>query len=148
MARRFQIRGLPITGVRRCFHCPVDILQHRTGRRTLLPIHLVGLEPPLLTSVAAPDSGVLFGAFLFYARPYIVQGEETSAYFFGRPFVKRFALLSDRCPASPGYNVGVLWPNAVGWIKTKLGTEVGLGSGHIALDGDPASPPPKKRGTQ
>jgi len=25
----------------------------------------------------------------------------------------------------------------------KLGTQVGLGSGHIALDGDPAAPPRK-----
>jgi len=36
----------------------------------------------------------------------------------------------------------------VGWIKMQLGTEVGLGSGHIVLDGDPtplpkgAKPPP------
>jgi len=28
----------------------------------------------------------------------------------------------------------------VGWIKMKLGTEVGLGSGHTVLDGDPAQP--------
>jgi len=28
-------------------------------------------------------------------------------------------------------------------IKTKLGTQVGLGPGHIALDGDPAPPAPK-----
>jgi len=26
----------------------------------------------------------------------------------------------------------------VGWIKTKLGTQVGLGPGHIVLDGDQA----------
>jgi len=26
----------------------------------------------------------------------------------------------------------------VGWIKMSLGTEVGLGPGHIVLDGDPA----------
>jgi len=31
----------------------------------------------------------------------------------------------------------------VGWIKIKLGTQVGLGPGHIVLDGDPAPPPPK-----
>jgi len=31
---------------------------------------------------------------------------------------------------------------AVGWIKMKLGMEVGLGPCHIVLDGDPA--PPKK----
>jgi len=29
---------------------------------------------------------------------------------------------------------------SVGWIKTPLGMEVGLGPGHIVLDGDPASP--------
>jgi len=28
----------------------------------------------------------------------------------------------------------------VGWIKMKLGTEVGLGPGHTMLDADPASP--------
>jgi len=33
----------------------------------------------------------------------------------------------------------------VGWIMLPLGTEVGLGLGHIVLDGDPASP--AKRGT-
>jgi len=32
----------------------------------------------------------------------------------------------------------------VGWIKIKLGVEIHLGPGHIALDGDPA---PTKRGT-
>jgi len=30
-----------------------------------------------------------------------------------------------------------------GWIKMPLGTEVGLGPGHIVLDGDPAPPPEK-----
>jgi len=30
-----------------------------------------------------------------------------------------------------------------GWIKIALGMEVGLGPGHIVLDGDPAAPPPK-----
>ena len=28
----------------------------------------------------------------------------------------------------------------VGWIKMKLGVEVGLRSGHVVLDGDPAPP--------
>jgi len=31
----------------------------------------------------------------------------------------------------------------VGWMKMKLGMQVGLGPGHIALDGDPAPPPAK-----
>jgi len=34
---------------------------------------------------------------------------------------------------------------AVGWIKMKLGMELGLSPGHIVLDGDPAPLP--KRGT-
>ena len=33
----------------------------------------------------------------------------------------------------------------VGWIKVKLGMQVGLGPGHIVLDGDPAPLP--QRGT-
>jgi len=28
-----------------------------------------------------------------------------------------------------------------GWIKMALGMEVGLGPGHVVLDGDPAEPP-------
>ena len=36
----------------------------------------------------------------------------------------------------------------VGWIKTKLGMEIGLVPGHILLDGDPAPPhPPSKMDT-
>ena len=66
---------------------------------------------------------------------------------FGRLFVKRFALCyrTHRCPVSLTVlsvcNVGVLWPK---WLKMKLGMEVGLGPGDIALDGDPA--PPTKGG--
>ena len=37
----------------------------------------------------------------------------------------------------------LLWPTA-GWIKMPFGTEVGLGPGHIVLDGDPAPPLPKQ----
>jgi len=34
----------------------------------------------------------------------------------------------------------------VGWIKMKLGMQVGLGPGHIVLHGDPAPRPPKADG--
>jgi len=36
----------------------------------------------------------------------------------------------------------------VGWIKMKLGTQVGLSPGHIMVDGDPAPPPPKGHSPQ
>jgi len=67
---------------------------------------------------------------------------------YGRPFVKRFALmLSDRCHvlSCPVYGVGVLWLN--GWMDMKLGVVVlGLGCGHIVIVGDPA--PPSYKGAQ
>jgi len=36
----------------------------------------------------------------------------------------------------------------VGWIKMKLGIQVGIGPGHIVLGGDPAPPPPKGHSPQ
>jgi len=36
----------------------------------------------------------------------------------------------------------------VGWIKMKIGTEVGLGPGHIVLNGDSALPPVKGHSPQ
>ena len=36
----------------------------------------------------------------------------------------------------------------VGWIKMKLGAQVGLRPGHIVLDGDPAPPPQRDRAPQ
>jgi len=80
------------------------------------------------------------------------NGKSISSAIFGRPFVKRFTLcyptvLSPVClSACPVCDIGVLWPNA-GWIKMKLGTEVGLGPGHMVLDGDHPAPTHQKRGT-
>jgi len=36
----------------------------------------------------------------------------------------------------------------VGWIKMKRGMQIGFGPCHIALDGDPAPPPPKGNNPQ
>jgi len=68
-------------------------------------------------------------------------------YVFGRPFVpfvKRFALSyrSVVCPVCLSVTL-VYCGQTVGWIKMKLGKQVGLGPGHIALGGDPALPPLK-----
>jgi len=43
---------------------------------------------------------------------------------------------------SPQFLAHVCYGQTADWIKVPLGTEVGLGPGHIVLDGDPA--PPKK----
>ena len=72
--------------------------------------------------------------------------------FYGRPFVKRFAYairpLSclSVCPVCPFCLCVTLvyCSQTVGRIKMKRGTQVGLGPGHIALDGDPAPSSPKK----
>jgi len=49
-------------------------------------------------------------------------------------------MLSDRCLSVLSVKL-VYCGQTVGWIKMKLGIEVGLVPGHIVLDGDPASPP-------
>ena len=65
---------------------------------------------------------------------------------FWATFVKRRAPYTIRTlsvlSVCPVCNVGVFC-QTVGWIKMKLGLQVGLGPGHIVLDGDPA--PLRKR---
>jgi len=54
-------------------------------------------------------------------------------------------MLSDRClfcPVLSCLSVTLVYcRQTVGWIKIKLGILIGLGPGHIVLDGDPAPPP-------
>ena len=72
-------------------------------------------------------------------------------YIFGRPFVKRFTLCyrSVVCLSVCLSCLSVLsvtfvhCDQTVGRIKMKLGIQIGLGPGHIVLDGDPAHPPQK-----
>ena len=71
---------------------------------------------------------------------------------FDRPFVKRFALCYQTvvclsvclsgCPVCLSVTL-VYCGQTVGWIKMKLGVQVGLGHDHIVLDGDPAPCPEK-----
>ena len=48
-------------------------------------------------------------------------------------------MLSDCCLSCLSVTL-VYCGQTVGWIKIKLGMEVGLGPGHTVLDGDPAPP--------
>jgi len=52
-------------------------------------------------------------------------------------------MLSDRCPVCLVclYVTFLYCGQTVGWIKIKLGMQVGLDPGHIVLDEDPPSPP-------
>jgi len=63
---------------------------------------------------------------------------------FGRLFVKMFALCYQTvvCLSCPVLSVTLVYcGQTVGWIKMKLGIQLGLGSGHIVLDGDSAPLP-------
>jgi len=53
------------------------------------------------------------------------------------------------CPSDVCLSVTLVYycGQTVRWIKMKLGVAVGLGPGHIVLDGDPVTPSPKKGGT-
>jgi len=63
-------------------------------------------------------------------------------YCFWGTVVKRFALYYRTvvCPACLTVTL-VYCGQTVGWINIKLGMEIGLGPGHILLDGDTAPPP-------
>jgi len=47
----------------------------------------------------------------------------------------------------PHFSAHIYCGETVGWIKMPLSTEVGLGPGHIVLDGDPTPPSLQKGGT-
>jgi len=49
-------------------------------------------------------------------------------------------MLSHRCPVCLFVTLAHCG-QTVGRIKMKFGTQVGIGHGHIVLDGDPATPP-------
>ena len=57
-------------------------------------------------------------------------------------------MLSDRCMSvlsvCPVSVTLVHCGKMIGRIKVKLGVQVGLGSAHVVLDGDPALPPQKR----
>jgi len=79
-------------------------------------------------------------------EPTTQRASRSVQHFFGRPFVKRFALCyrTAVCLSCPVCNVGVYGQTAV-WIKMKLCIELSLVPGNIVLDGEPAPPP--QRGT-
>jgi len=69
----------------------------------------------------------------------------TTVIIFGRPFVKRFALCYRTVVLSCLSVTLVYSDQTVGRIKMKLGVQVGLGPGHIVLDGDRGPLPQRGR---
>jgi len=92
----------------------------------LSPGHIVldGVPAPRERGTAAPPP---FGPCLWWPRSPISAIAEL------------LFIFSNVC------DVGVLYGQTVGWINMKRGMQIGLGPGHIVLDGDPAPPP--KMGT-
>jgi len=95
-------------------------------------------------SVGSGRSGVIPSFQKTINFPSVFVNKDVKRFtFFGRPFVKRFALCYRTVVLSVLSVLSitlVYCGQAVGWIKVKLGRQVGLGSGHIVLDGDAASP--------
>jgi len=77
----------------------------------------------------------------------------STCFIFGWQFVKLFALCYQSVVCLSSRSVTLVYcGQMVGWIKMKLGVEVGLGSGHVVLNGDPSSPSgpssPSEKGAQ
>jgi len=67
---------------------------------------------------------------------------QDASWYEGRPRPRRLCVRWGPSSPSPIRSAHVYYGQTAGWINMVLGMEVGLGPGHIALDGDPA--PPKK----
>jgi len=82
--------------------------------------------------------------------PLHVTKRQCSLYFWATICNTVRLMLSDRCPVCLScLSVPLVYcGQTVERIMMKLDTQVGLGPGHIVLDGDPAPPPKKRRSPQ
>ena len=75
------------------------------------------------------------------SRVHIPNGISIGSAVLERPFVKWFALCYRTFVLLSLLSVTLIYcGQMVGWIKVKLDVEVGLGPGHIVLDGGRTSP--------
>jgi len=78
--------------------------------------------------------------------------DQDATWYEGRPRPRRHCLRWGPSPpkrqsTAPHFPAHVYCGQTAGWIKLLLRTEIGLGSGYIVLDGDPAPHSPAERGT-
>jgi len=118
---RLRLQQLAVTTVEGCDAAPLAYMAGACGG------HMLPLSPFLSPSALSPQSPlVLISPIL--------------SLIFGRPFFVlcyRTVVCSVLC-----LSVTLVYRGqTVGWIKVPRGMYVGLGPGHIVLDGDPAHPP-------
>jgi len=85
----------------------------------------------------------IFGPRLLWPNSWMDQG---AIWYEGRPQPRQHCVAwgpsscTQKGNSSPHFSADVYCGQTAGWIKIPLGMEVGLGSGDIMLDGDPAPP--------
>ena len=130
--------------------------------RAVVPLSVVGAGSPSTTVWPGPrptstPSFILIRPNIWPQYTNVTDRQQrqwfdsTARTVFGRPFANRFALCYQTVVLSVlSVCLSVLYVTlvcsgqTVGWIKMKLDMQVGLGPGHIVLDG---VPPPPQRGT-
>jgi len=103
----------------------------------------MGTQPPPQKGRSPP----IFGPRLLWPNGCM---DQHATWYGGRPRPTRYCVRLGPCSSpslkghSPQFSAHVYCGQTAGWMKTSLGTEVDLGSGHIVLDGIPAL---RRRGT-
>ena len=90
----------------------------------------------------------IFGSYLLWPNGWM---DQDATWYGGRPRPRRHCVTwgpssppQKGAESYPQFSAHVYCSQTAGWIKMALGIEVGLGPGHIALDGDSAPLPQKK----
>jgi len=98
------------------------------------PSHIVLDGDPAPSKRGTAPSPPIFGRCLLWPNGWM---DQYATWYEGR---RRLPAKKEH---SPPFSAHVCCGQMAGLIKISLGTEVDLGPGHIALDGEPAPPPPR-----
>jgi len=110
------------------------------GRPQLRPHYVrwgLGIQLPPKGAQHPPP---IFGPYLLWPNVWM---DEDATWYGGKPRPRRHCAkcrpsFPHRWHSSPHFSAHVDCGQTAGWIRIPLGTELGLGTGDIALDGDPA----------
>ena len=117
------------------------------GRPQPKGLYVVGTQPPPAPKKEAEPP--IFDPCLLWPNGWT---DQDGTWHEGRPWSSRHcARWRHSSPPqrgiAPQFSTHIYCGQMAGWIQMPLDTEVGLGPGHIVLDGDPAHcPPPQRRG--